>query len=324
MSLATRCAACGTVFRVVQDQLKVSEGWVRCGRCGDVFNALEGLFDLERESAPSWTPSQRGPLDLLPASADEHAAQLATRPESPADDSVEHGEAGVVSESVDDTQIDTHVDSHIETRQIEHEDVDSDAVGRGELSDFEDPVRSDLGTGAVEPEPAPSFLRQSDQAGRWQQPRVKLALSVAAGLLGLLLAVQAALWQRDTLAARWPEMAPLLAQLCEPIGCRIEPLRHLDGLAVESSGLSQIDSASTYRLQVALRNRDVYPLLMPALDVTLTDSRGEVVARKVLSRSDFGPVAPETLAAGAEQSLQAVLDAGERRITGYSIEIFYP
>ena len=60
MSLATRCTACGTVFRVVQDQLKVSEGWVRCGRCDEVFNALEGLFDLERDSPPEWAePSRR-------------------------------------------------------------------------------------------------------------------------------------------------------------------------------------------------------------------------------------------------------------------------
>ena len=49
VSLATRCSVCNTVFRVVQDQLKVSEGWVRCGRCNQVFNALEGLFDLERD-----------------------------------------------------------------------------------------------------------------------------------------------------------------------------------------------------------------------------------------------------------------------------------
>ncbi|MFN5154951.1 MAG: zinc-ribbon domain-containing protein, partial [Betaproteobacteria bacterium] len=46
-SLATRCSACGTVFRVVADQLRVSEGWVRCGRCSQVFNALEGLVDLD-------------------------------------------------------------------------------------------------------------------------------------------------------------------------------------------------------------------------------------------------------------------------------------
>jgi predicted Zn finger-like uncharacterized protein len=50
MSLATRCTSCGTAFRVVQDQLKVSEGWVRCGRCNAVFNAIEGLFDLGRDS----------------------------------------------------------------------------------------------------------------------------------------------------------------------------------------------------------------------------------------------------------------------------------
>ena len=54
MSLATRCTSCGTVFRVVQDQLKVSEGWVRCGRCDAVFNAFEGLFDLGRDSPPDW------------------------------------------------------------------------------------------------------------------------------------------------------------------------------------------------------------------------------------------------------------------------------
>ena len=52
MSLATRCPHCNTIFKVVQDQLKVSEGWVRCGRCSEVFNALEGLFDMERDPPP--------------------------------------------------------------------------------------------------------------------------------------------------------------------------------------------------------------------------------------------------------------------------------
>ena len=60
MSLATTCTACGTVFRVVQDQLKVSEGWVRCGRCTQVFNALEGLFDLDRDTAPGSLSGELG------------------------------------------------------------------------------------------------------------------------------------------------------------------------------------------------------------------------------------------------------------------------
>jgi len=65
MSFATRCTACGTIFRVVQDQLRVSDGWVRCGRCNEVFNAGEQLFDLEREAPPPWppVPAQPAPQD---------------------------------------------------------------------------------------------------------------------------------------------------------------------------------------------------------------------------------------------------------------------
>ena len=329
MSLATRCVACGTVFRVVQDQLKVSEGWVRCGRCGEVFNALEGLFDLERETAPNWTPSQRGALDLLPASAAEHTAQAAigaslsaAGESSRSHDTEAHADAQSDADAVaEDTEIDTRADSQIEARLLQRDDVDGDAVGRGELSDLDHLAIED--TGAA-PEPTPAFLRQAGTAARWNTPRMRQVLALAGVLLGLLLTGQAVLWQRDAIAARWPQASPLLAQLCRPFGCRIEPLRRLDGLAVESSGLSQLDNASLYRLQVALRNRDAQPLLTPALDVTLTDNRGEVVARKVLHQRDFGSAAPSTLAAGAELTLQAVLDAGERRISGYSIEIFYP
>lgn len=55
MSLATRCTHCNTAFKVVQDQLKVSQGWVRCGHCHQVFNALEEMFDTDQQSV--WSPS---------------------------------------------------------------------------------------------------------------------------------------------------------------------------------------------------------------------------------------------------------------------------
>ena len=88
MSLATRCTACGTVFRVVQDQLKVSEGWVRCGRCDEVFNALEGLFDLERDAPPEWrppTPPAPAPIATAPVPATPSFQPL---PEPPDDDDI--------------------------------------------------------------------------------------------------------------------------------------------------------------------------------------------------------------------------------------------
>lgn len=39
MSHTTRCPACGTIFRIVTEQLRLSDGWVRCGHCADVFDA---------------------------------------------------------------------------------------------------------------------------------------------------------------------------------------------------------------------------------------------------------------------------------------------
>src|SRR3712207_986867 len=62
MSMITGCPACGTMFKVVPDQLKISEGWVRCGHCAEVFDATAHLqqqgalaqaLGLEEEPATS-------------------------------------------------------------------------------------------------------------------------------------------------------------------------------------------------------------------------------------------------------------------------------
>ena len=51
MSLITRCPACGTMFKVVPDQLKISDGWVRCGQCSEVFDASVHLQTAGSEPA---------------------------------------------------------------------------------------------------------------------------------------------------------------------------------------------------------------------------------------------------------------------------------
>ena len=85
MSLATRCTACGTVFRVVQDQLKVSEGWVRCGRCNEVFNALEGLFDLERDCRLPRAPPAGATARPAPGTAAAPCPASIAQPAEPSD-----------------------------------------------------------------------------------------------------------------------------------------------------------------------------------------------------------------------------------------------
>ncbi len=50
MSQITRCPSCATMFKVVADQLRISDGWVRCGQCKQVFDAAAHL------QAPSPAP----------------------------------------------------------------------------------------------------------------------------------------------------------------------------------------------------------------------------------------------------------------------------
>jgi predicted Zn finger-like uncharacterized protein len=56
MSYTTRCPACGTMFKVVPDQLKISDGWVRCGHCADVFDATLHLETWVPPTPPAAPP----------------------------------------------------------------------------------------------------------------------------------------------------------------------------------------------------------------------------------------------------------------------------
>jgi len=54
MSQITRCPSCQTHFKVVADQLRISQGWVRCGQCQEVFDASDALLlvaDVSNDAA---------------------------------------------------------------------------------------------------------------------------------------------------------------------------------------------------------------------------------------------------------------------------------
>lgn len=325
MSLATRCTSCGTVFRVVQDQLKVSEGWVRCGRCSEVFNALEGLFDLEGTSGP--TPLAREPDDSVPTAVSASQASYALPPQEPSPAAIESQSAA--QDDAPTTQLDTRADPSQFERSQPADDDDTydrdtrDSRARYDLIDSE--VPDDM-VWAPEPaaEPTPAFLREERAAVAWRRPRVQRSLKVLAALLMVALLLQVGLTQRDTIAARWPATGPWLSALC--MGCSIEAPRELEMLAVDSSGLSRVEGSPAYRLQVVLRNRGPQPVAMPAFDLTLTDLRGDVIVRRVLQAGELaGGTAPAALGAGGTWSVNSLLDvAAESRVAGYTVELFYP
>ena len=321
MSLATRCTACGTIFRVVQDQLKVSEGWVRCGRCDDVFNAMEGLFDLDRDSPPEWSAAVGDADPSLPTGAEQPvlsgtSAEVVYEPLfSARHDPDPHRDHSPTAKPVDVRDRNEFADAQFNTDLL----PDS-ATPEGDTVAVDPAIEPDTPTEA----PAPDFVTRAERAFRWQQPRTRWGLSAAAVLLSAALGLQAMHHFRDAVAARWPQARPLVSTWCGWVDCRIELPRRVEDITVESTSLTHaITGSDAFKLSVTLRNRGSTPVALPSIDLSLTDAGGQLVARRALAPGDFR-VASLGLDAGADATLQLMLSAGNRRVTGYTVEVFYP
>ncbi|HMN75856.1 MAG TPA: zinc-ribbon and DUF3426 domain-containing protein [Burkholderiaceae bacterium] len=380
MSLATRCTSCNTVFRVVQDQLKVSEGWVRCGRCHEVFNALESLFDLEPaaaavdavpapeskgtaaaelqvvepkedgsptpDAAPEPSPPAAPPspaaaandaasaagavLPAEPAARPETAARASPPAPAPAALPAWPPPAFDATTRAGFGNAETSPASRLDTRdRNDFEDARFNSAlfadeGGAPTADAADPFVD--GVSPAEPDEGavrPEFLRRAEQRARWDRPAVAVALATACGVLLLGLAGQVAHHFRDLVAATYPQTRPALLALCEVAGCRIEPLRRIEDIVIESSALTGAPSGDAIRLSVVLRNRGPLPLALPAIELSLTDPGGQLLARRALLPADFA-MTGTTLAANAETPLQLVLAVDGRRPSGYTVEPFYP
>lgn len=91
MSQITRCPACETQFKVASDQLRASEGWVRCGQCDEIFDAVAHLVPLDafpvlsqvvpahrREAVPAVAPAVQP--SSPPRTPEERSARPAAEP----------------------------------------------------------------------------------------------------------------------------------------------------------------------------------------------------------------------------------------------------
>ena len=351
INLATRCPACGTVFRVAQAQLRESDGWVRCGRCNGVFNAAEAMFDVDSGAAVhlEGAPVEASlPPAELPAEAVADEAPTVTDWQAPA---APPAAAGTPAAPPWPGHCPADSDGAPGRQEPRFDSAPAWAPTGAGLSQREEPLLRtptplpDDGLALVDPawpalaDPSPgaagatatgtaapgtpSFMRAAEQAALWRRPAVRSALGAAVVGLGLALAAQAAVLWRDTLAARLPATEPALRALCRLAGCQVQPLRRLDALAVASSGLSRLDGSTLYRLQLVLHNRADTAVLMPALDLSVSDAAGKLVSRRVLQMADLG--APQaTLTAGQELPIKVLMSAGEQRIDGYTVELFYP
>ena len=317
MSLITRCPACRTMFKVVPDQLKISEGWVRCGKCDEIFDAQA---NLQEAAAAQEVPEQAA---AAPDFQGTLAAALATEP-APKSASRSRAKPAAAPERIEP--------------QLAHEAGDTTlllpegtAYGMDEtrplLAD-ERPSSQQSPSPAAQAQPAPelSFMRTARKSSRWHRPLVRATLLVMSLLLVLGLALQLLVQERDAIAAREPGLRPLIEEACLLLGCKIQPLRQIESVVIDSSAFSKV-KGDLYRLSLTLKNNAPTDLAMPAVELALTDTLDHALIRRVLPPEELG-VRSGVIRAGGEAQATLMLtvktNGNGERIAGYRLLAFYP
>jgi hypothetical protein len=179
------------------------------------------------------------------------------------------------------------------------------------------------GSPSMMPDQLPGFMRQAEAQRRWSRPGVRIALGSATTVLALGLMGQLLWHAREAIAAQYPEAKPALVSVAQAMGQEINPWQHIEALSVESSSLNPAGAGNNYRFSISLRNRSNWEVAQPWVDLSLTDASGVLVVRRMLSPTEM-QAGRAALPAGADQQLQVVFDSGAQKISGYSVELFYP
>lgn len=182
---------------------------------------------------------------------------------------------------------------------------------------------------------APEFVRRAQRKAFWRLPVVQAVMGLIALLLTLGLTLQLGHHFRDWVAAHHPSTRPLLSTWCAQVGCQVKPPMRLDALQVDAATLVRTASegADRYRLTVAINSRADVELAWPHIDLTLTDDRGTVIARRAFAPSDAQVAkgegmpllsVPRAVPAGESTQLQWSLRLDDLAPAGYTAELFYP
>lgn len=304
------------MFRVVPDQLRISEGWVRCGHCAEVFDASAHLqSQMAAAALPAEVPPQAQsfatpPLPEMTGAASEETAHGAIVAEEAA------AEPEVIAALMQRPALPDEPAALAHEEPVHEEPVREEPVQKAPPA-VEEPTESTIED--------MSFVREARRKAFWRRPLVRAALGIGCLVLVLVLALQVAVHERDRLAVHEPRAKPWLDELCAPLQCKVAPLRQIESIVIESSAFNKV-RGNAYRLSVSVRNKATVPLAMPGIELALTDSQDQPVLRRVLLPADLGATA--VIAPGAEWSgslpVGVAANGQAVRIAGYRLLAFYP
>ncbi len=348
MSLLTRCPACTTIYKVVPDQLRISQGWVKCGQCGDIFDATQQLVQIEQ---PAATPAHPGPANVdSPAPALEASRAIEAELEAEADptNGREAPEAAFSAHvSVVETELPDSGPASDFARELalfaKSRGKTGQLDGTTEQAEIFDGASATPASGALlkvasqdeataepsEDAPAlaePTFMRNARRALFWRKPWVRATLIMSVLMLSLMLVTQAVYRERHYLNAAQPQWRPALQAFCKALGCQIMPLQRIEALVIDVATFNTLGD-DRFQLAFSLKNSASVPLAAPSIELTLTDLQDRVVARHVFSARDIDSARQELAPAStwhASVPLALADTSLARRIVGYRVLAFYP
>ena len=313
------------MFRVTPEQLEARSGKVRCGKCAFVFNAFDTLV-TPIETVSLIAPPPEDDLDLDAGVEEEHitlqpapltvAEPLTASFPIPTDDQIQL-ETEEINRSIAET---AHLESLREERKKpEKQKADEsapDAVVKKGLEitpDLQEKLQS-----------LQNELSSNEKRARWSL----LVWGLGVLVLFLLAMGQLAYFKRDILAARYPDMAPTLESLCNVLGCKISLLADAEQIKLDSSDLqSDPDRSNAVILSATLRNLAPYRQAYPNLELTLTATNNQPIARRYFTPKEYlgQETKPESgMPSNEDVLVRLPLELADINAVGYKLFIYYP
>lgn len=162
----------------------------------------------------------------------------------------------------------------------------------------------------------------------WARPRRRVHPLVWGALNAMLvvgLIGQGLYFYRNELV-RYAILQPLLAEFCDRLACRIEPVQ--PSWIAPELGTTTIAPhprfANALRLRAVLVNRAETPTLHPRMEIALTDSAGTVLSRRIFEPRDY--LEAPTPDMQPNVAVPALIDITnpDGRAVGYEIQLLPP
>lgn len=331
-SMSTTCPGCELHLAVTAADLRIGQGYVRCGRCDKVFNALITLVEDAREppvtgdvatgtiTVPALEQAPAGPQ------AEHTGAEMvaaAFEPETPV--------PRPMNPPSDDMEvIETLATGTFETIVLEGEGVlqTEEMVDEAEvdqrLREIADQIAGQEALGTQLPEEA------VEEAWTPEEPfptpaRLHWGWSAGAVALLLLLGAQMVHHYRHALAGQaWAQR--ILAPVYGLAGITLEPRWDLAAYDVRQLGGEAVRGATgRILLRASVLNRAAHPQPLPLLRVTLQDRFGNALSTHDVKPQDYLPGAPPARLA-PDQRIDAEMlleDAGSKAV-GFELDACLP